>query len=110
MASCKRKDCIYKSITKTLGEVTCNYYSITGKLRLCDVEKCDKYEKGVKKRGRKRQNEDLFVGGRRKNVQKIEKEEPIRPDQEPFDTGDGDFDGPWSESLLPEIDRWTGSL
>lgn len=53
---------------------------------MCDVENCDKYEKGDKKTGRKMQNEYMFAGGCRKNVQKIKKEEQIRPDQEPFAT------------------------
>lgn len=43
--SCEKKDCVYRS--ENCGWlVTCDYLLMTGELRGCPIEDCDKYTPG----------------------------------------------------------------
>lgn len=51
----KCKTCVYRMSKHEQGFMhgNCNYICITGKIRGCDVENCDKYINGKKKRGKR---------------------------------------------------------
>lgn len=51
--TCKvAKQCVYGNAQATTGEPKCNYISITGHMRGCDPDKCDKFAKVSRERKR----------------------------------------------------------